>query len=77
MFSTQREVRFAVIKFVFLPRFGVVAILAFLAVLAFVVIVMFVAAVAVGWQFQLLVFVLSQFLRCVTAIARSFFVLPM
>ena len=48
---------------------------AFLAVLAFVVIVVFVAAVTIGWQFQLLVFVLSQFLRCVTAIARSLFVL--
>jgi hypothetical protein len=53
------------------------AVFAFPAVFAFVAIVVFVAAVAVRRQFQLLVFVLLQFLWCVTAIARSLFVLSM
>lgn len=75
MFPTQREVRFAVIKFVFLPRFGVVAILAFLAVFAFVRVIVFMAAVAVSRQLQFFVLVLFQFFGGMTTVAGSLFVL--
>ena len=74
--ATKREVCFlVVIKFMFMPGFGVVAVFAFLAVFAFVTVIVFMAAVAISWQFLFFLFILFQDFGCMAAVASRFFVL--